>query len=79
MKMLQPCIDFFFAYDLGRKIADLVSSVTLECYIVQFVSRSAFLSTGFPTNIVYHVICSVAAAYCLYWLAGIVIRKFSTD
>ena len=60
-------------------MADLVSSVTLECYIVQFVSRSAFLSTGFPTNIVYHVICSVAAAYCLHWLAGIVIRKFSTD
>lgn len=86
LKILQPCIGLFFAYGLGcfflsvedklkeLKIVDFIASVTLECYIVQFVSRSAFITTGFPTNIVYHVICSVAVAYCLHWMSNVVIN-----
>lgn len=87
LKVLQPCIGLFFAYGLGCffllvedklkevKLVNLIASVTLECYIVQFVSRSAFISIGFPTNIIYHVICSVAVAYCLHFISNCIINQ----
>lgn len=87
MKIFQPCIGLFFAYGLGcfflsvedklsdLKIVDFIASVTLECYIVQFISKNAFVMIGFPTNIVYHVICSIAVAYCLHWASNNVVKK----
>lgn len=89
LKILQPCIGLFFAYGLGcfllliedklkeMKLVNFIASVTLECYIVQFISRSAFTSTGFPTNIVYHAICSIAVAYCLHMISGLIVNKLS--
>ena len=87
LKILQPCIGLFFAYGLGcffllvedklkeMRLIDFIASVTLECYIVQFVSRSAFIMTGFPTNIIYHIICSIAVAYCLHFISDAVINR----
>ena len=89
-KILQPCIGMFFAYGLGcfllsmedklpkSSLAAFISSVTLECYIVQFVSKEAFVKIGFPTNIVYHVICSVAVACCLHRISDYVVKKALT-
>ena len=89
LKILQPCIGLFFSYALGSlllsledklpkiKIVEFVSAVTLECYLVQFISLDAFVNTGFPTNIVYHVICTLAAAYCLHWCSDIVVKRIN--
>lgn len=87
LTILQPLIGLLFAYGLGcfllsidDKLPDLrlvrfISDVTLECYLVQFISRSAFTGIGFPTNIVFHVICTIAAAYCLHWVSDLILRR----
>lgn len=89
MKILQPCIGLFFAYGLGcyfltieerlhnSKTIDLIAAVSLESYIAQFISRKAFVNIGFPTNIIYHVICTIAVAYCLHYSADTLLLKMS--
>ena len=89
LKILQPCIGLFFAYALGCFflsvedklpqiiIIEFISAVTLECYLVQFISLDAFTNTGFPTNIVYHVSCTLAVAYCLHWCSDIIVKRIN--
>ena len=86
-KILQPCIGVFFAYGLccyvinlenklpESKIIDLISSVTLEGYIVQFISIQAFKTIGFPTNIIYHIITTIAVAWCLHYISEKIYKK----
>ena len=86
LKILQPMIGLLFAYGLGclalslenklpsLRAVDFVASVTLECYLVQMISLHAFLNTPFPVNILYHVICSLAAAWCLHWVADKIVK-----
>ena len=52
------------------KIVKIIASVTLESYLVQFISRDAYSAIGFPTNIIYHVISTIAVAFCLHYISG---------
>lgn len=76
-KILQPCIGLLFSYGLGcialsfedklphSTQIEFISNVTLESYLVQFVSLAAFENIGFPTNILFHIISTIAVAFCL--------------
>ena len=57
-------------------IVNLVSSVTLESYLVQFISRDACKTLPFPVGLIYHVICTIAVAYCLHTVSTFVLGLF---
>ncbi len=58
-------------------IINLISSVTLESYLVQFISRTAFVSVPFPVGLIYHFICTIAVAYCLHTVSTFISDLFS--
>ena len=89
LKILQPCIGLLFSYGLGcvalsfedklprLKIVEFISSITLESYLVQFVCLDAYKNIGFPTNIVFHVISTLAVAYCLHKVSSIIVKQLT--
>lgn len=50
-------------------IITLISSVTLEAYIVHYICRDAFVSIGFPTNLLFFIVSVMEIGYCLHWLS----------
>ena len=48
------------------KLITLISEVSLESYLVQFISREAFRHINTPACLIYHFICSIAVAYVLH-------------
>jgi len=89
LKILQPCIGISFAYGFACfflliekklpsvRLIDYISAITLDCYLVQFISLKAFTGIGFPTNIIYHVICSLATANCLHIVSDYIVTKIT--
>ncbi len=87
LKIIKPIAGLLFTYGVSCfvlsfeevlprvKIIDFIATLTLECYIVQYISRDAFLSIGFPTNVIYHAVCTIAMAYCLHKLSSFIVDK----
>lgn len=54
------------------RIIELISSLTLEIYLVQYIIIEAFTSIVFPTNIIFAMIAIVGTAFSLNWLTKMV-------
>ena len=79
--IIKPIAGMLFSYSIGSlllelndclpicKMVSFASQVTLETYLVHYISIKAFMKNGFPTNILYAYISAFGTAYCLRLLA----------
>ena len=86
--IFQLVIGVCFAYGLGCfllgyedklkeiRLVRLISSVTLEAYIVHYIFIDVYAAAAFPTNLIYFVISLFGTAFCLQWAANKVLRVF---
>jgi len=55
------------------KFIDLLASMTLEIYLVQWIAISAFSAVAFPTGMIYCLAAIFGTAYLLHLVSGFVI------